>query len=100
MYAVAGYRRAQHDGVQPAIAYIVRIMFGGCLKAPRGWGLDLHRDTSCATLCVVRDGLLGLLLPTTNERATTSLPPSQPGAWLAGFVRNAPMPICKPRDGR
>ena len=73
MYAVDGYRRAQHDGAQPAIAYIVRIMFGGCLKAPRGWGLDLHRDTSCATLCVVRDGLLMLLPLRLNEGITDLL---------------------------
>ncbi len=70
MYAVAGYRRAQHDCVQPAIAYIVRIMFGGCLKAPRGWGLDLHRVMPCAALCAVR-GMALMLVPLSMNGGTT-----------------------------
>ncbi len=62
MYAVDGYRRAQHGGAQPAIAYIVRIMFGGCLIVPRGWGLDLRRVMPCAALCAVR-GMALMLIP-------------------------------------
>ena len=75
-------------------------MFGGCFSAPRRWRHDLNRVMPCAALCAVRGMALIFVPLSMNDCTTDHLSPSPPGAWLAGSVCNAPMPTCKPRDGR